>query len=324
MTDTIRYHVTMLGAGAWGTAVAQLLAENGCKVTLWCYEREIFEDIEHRRINSRYLAGIQLHPNITATCDLIEAVRSNEWIFEAIPVAFLRTVLEPVKDHINRNATWIMLSKGIEFHNMLFPAGIIGDILKTEIRHVVVSGPSFAQELAAHQPTATSIASSDAAARQQVSAMLCNTYFKCFDSDDVVGVQLGGALKNVIALAVGIAQGLGYKANTSAYLLTQGLKEIEIIMTCFGAQPQTAYSLAVLGDLILTCTGTLSKNLRAGRLLAQSRDLTYLEENFGALPEGINTIKSVYDLMKKCHLTLPVCTATYEYIFNQGSFESLW
>lgn len=324
MTEDRHHHVTMLGAGAWGTAVAQVLAENGCKVTLWSYEQEVFEDIEYNRMNSRYLPGVKLHPYISATCDLADAVSKNEWIFEAIPVMFVRSVLEPVKQHIHKNATWIILSKGIEFHNMLFPAGIIGDILGKPIPHVVVSGPSFAQELAAHQPTATSIASHDPVARQYVSSMLCNSYFKCVECDDVIGIQLGGALKNVIALSLGIAQGLGYKSNTSAYLLTLGLKEIEIIMTSFGAQPQTAYSLAVLGDLILTCTGTLSKNLRAGRLLTQNRDITYLEENFGALPEGINTIKSVHDLMKKNGLRLPICKATYEYIFNQGSFDNFW
>lgn len=320
MTHGSPYSIAMLGAGAWGTAVAQLLAENGHQVTLWCYEQEVCQDIKIHRINSRYLPGITLHKNITATSDLVEVVRNYEWIFEALPVAYMRTVLEPLKGLINPKTTWIILSKGIEYHSMFVPSVLLSDVCAQEIRHVVVSGPSFSNEVVAHQPTAVMVASQDLEMRQRVCRMLSASYFTCFESDDVVGVQLGGALKNVIALAVGIAQGLGYKLNTSAYIITQGLKEIETIMSCFGGQPQTVHSLAVFGDLILTCTGALSKNVQAGKLLAQDRDLEKLSHQFGALPEGINTLKSIYDLVRKCHLTLPICTSTYEFIFNNASF----
>ncbi len=314
--------ITILGAGAWGSAIAHLLDTNGHKINLWCHEPEVVHEITSSKTNSRYLPGVTFSDNVYATNDLEQAVKSSEIILESIPVTFLRTITERTKPFVSDKASWVILSKGIEQETLLLPSQIIEDVFEKTVPHVILGGPNFAKELADKQFTASFIAGKDTALVREISNIIKNTYFKPVASDDPLGTQIAGALKNVLALIIGIAYGSGHKENTVAYLFTQGLKEIAMLTQHLGGKKETAYDLPGLGDMVLTCTGTLSKNLKAGRLLAQNRSLEDLKLNFQALPEGINTIQSVYQLIQANNLDLPLCQAAYGFIFKNAPFSN--
>ena len=308
--------IAVLGAGAWGTAVSQLLADNGHEVLLWCYEPLVAQTIQNSRINETYLSGVKLHERITATTDLSQ-IASCSWVFEAIPVAFLRAVVQQAKNFVSPVATWVILSKGIEHDTLMLPCAIVQDVMGKEVKVAVFAGPTFAKELAEKQFTATALASNDDCVLQALYNLLANRYFRPFGTNDLIGAQVGGAIKNVLALAVGLAHGSGYKDNTVAYLLTRGLSEIGLLATHLGGKRETVYGLSGLGDMILTCTGSLSKNLKAGRLVAQGSSLDDLVTIFKTLPEGINTVQSVQQLTERNQFQAPLCNAVYEIIFHK-------
>ncbi|MBX9830886.1 NAD(P)-dependent glycerol-3-phosphate dehydrogenase [Candidatus Babeliales bacterium] len=316
--------ITVLGAGAWGTAIAQLLATNGHNVLLWALESEVARSIETTKINQMYLPGFSLHNNIRVTTDLAQAVAANEWIFEAIPVAFLRQTLERAKQHVHNNAQWVVLSKGIERDTLLLPSQIIHDVCGNKNSVAVLSGPTFAQELVAQQISAAELACGDADVLQELETILTNNFFKLYTTADTVGVQFGGSMKNVLALAVGIAQGHGCTANTTAYLLTVGLDEMSSLITHCGGKAATVYGLSGLGDIMLTCFGSLSKNLRAGTILGKNRSLEALQKDFQTLPEGINTAQTINQLLVRESLSLPLFGWVYEYLFGVALFEDLF
>ncbi|MBY0352788.1 NAD(P)-dependent glycerol-3-phosphate dehydrogenase [Candidatus Babeliales bacterium] len=317
-------HITVLGAGAWGTAIAQLLATNGYNVLLWALEPEVARSIETTKINQTYLPGFSLHNNIRVTTDLTQAVAANDWIFEAIPVAFLRQTLERANDHVHDNARWVVLSKGIERDTLLLPSEIIQDVCGKKNSVAVLSGPTFAQELVAQNMSAAALACSDSAMLKELESMVANNFFKPYATTDTVGVQLGGSMKNVLALAVGIAQGHGCAANTTAYLLTVGLDEVSRLITHCGGNAETVYGLSGLGDIMLTCFGSLSKNLRAGTMLGKNRSLEALQKDFQTLPEGINTAQTINQLLVRESLTLPLFGWVYSYLFETALFEDLF
>jgi len=320
--------ITVLCAGAWGTAIAQVLAENNNRVKLWCYEQEVAYDIQTKQKNSRYISpDITLSKNIIPTCNLAQAVENTDWIFEAVPVKFLRNIIQKIKNLDTNNntqeATWVMLSKGMEDKTHLLPTQILEDIYGHKLCTAVLGGPSFSKDLLEKQFTGVQIASKNETILNELETLLSTPYLRTLKSSDTTGVQIGGAFKNVIALAVGLAQGAGYKDNTIAYILTQGLKEMAHLASHFNGQAETIYGLSGLGDMILSCTGTLSKNLKSGRLLAQGRSIEDLHDVFAALPEGLNTIKSIYQILEKKNLSLSLCKATYEIIFKNKPVSSL-
>ena len=311
--------IAVLGAGAFGTSIANLIADNGYKVKLWCYEKEVLESIQTTQENTIYFSGIKLNPNIIPTNSLEDAVKSSQWIFEAIPVKFLRNILTQAKDYFVEDQIIVALSKGIEQETLFLPTQIIDAVLSNNIKKAVMAGPNFAKEIAQKDLSATTICSQDPKLTAQLSKILSNSYFKTEISHDLIGVQVGGAVKNVITLAAGIAKGFNSSFNTNAYLITKSLKEIETISEALGGNKKTIYGLAGLGDLILSATGNLSRNLRAGNLLGQGKTLKDLEKEFKTLPEGINTAKSVYKLIQKHKLELPICLGTYQVIFEGKS-----
>lgn len=316
--------IAVLGAGAWGTAIAQLLATNGHDVLLWALEPEVVSAIEATGMNQPYLPGIALHKNISVTADLAVAVRDKKWIFEAIPVAFLRSLLERAKLYVSDETAWVALSKGIERETLLLPTEIIRDVFGKKTLVAVLSGPTFAQELVAQQISAAAIASSDKAILKELAGMLLNDFFKPYTTTDIIGVQLGGSMKNVLALVVGIAHGHNCAANTTAYLLTVGLDEISRLIIHCGGKVDTVYGLSGLGDIMLTCFGSLSKNLRAGTLLGKNRSLEALKKDFTTLPEGINTAQTINQLLAREGLTLPLFCWAYSYLFETACFEDLF
>jgi len=314
--------VTVLGAGAWGTALATLLAHNNYRVVLWCKEAEVAEEIEEHHLNNRYLPDVRLDEAIEPTPSLQHALAASQWVFEAIPVKFLRETLEAAHPFMRSEQIWVITSKGIEDETLLLPTAVVEDVLGSLVTTCVCAGPSFAKELAQELVTSVMIASVQHEIAKKLAGMLATSYFFPRITDDVMGVQVGGAMKNVIALAVGIIEGAGYKENTRAMLITQGLEEMGEIAAHFGGRHETIFGLSGVGDLVLTAMGTQSKNLRAGIMLGQGYGVEEITQLMGTLPEAFNTVKSIMKLVERTGMTLPLTMGTYEYIFEGRSARS--
>lgn len=307
--------VAVLGAGAWGTALACLLADNGHDVMLWSYEQDVADAINRHHTN-HYLKDIALPHEIIAISVLQEAINYSDTIFIAIPVAFIRTSLLTLNREITQCKRWIMTSKGIEQHSLLLPTQILEHMWHSS-NIVAISGPSFAYDLARKQITGIVIASHDEALRQHVNMLLENDYVLPELSSDVIGVQLCGALKNIIALGVGILDGAGYTDNTKIYFLMRALDEIMQLGLQLGAQQKTFYGLAGIGDVVLTAMGSRSKNLEVGRQIGKGESLDAIKQRNDCLPEGINTLQSVQELILQKQIAMPLCSALYDIVFKK-------
>lgn len=315
--------VTVLGAGAWGTAVATVLAYNGHDVVLWCYEEVVAHDINTSHCNKRYLPEVTLAKNIHATHDLQEAVQASTWLFEAVPVTCLRSVMTTARPWVTAHHRLVMLSKGVEVDTMQLPVSMLAQLLGEQDRIAVVSGPNFAKELAQQVPTATVIAANLPALAQEVTVLLGNHYFKTVISEDVQGVQVGGAFKNVIALILGMVNGAQYRENTTAYALTQGMQEMVQIAQAFGGKPETIYGLAGFGDLVLCCTGSLSRNFKIGQQLGQGCCLSDFAAKNPVLPEGVNTLAAIQAIAQRHTLNVPLCSAAYEVVYQGKPIDAI-
>jgi glycerol-3-phosphate dehydrogenase (NAD(P)+) len=307
--------VTVLGDGAWGTAFATLLAAHNYHVILWCFNNSVADSIQKTRINSTFLPGITLSPLIEPTLSLEYALSNTQWIFEAIPVRFIRSTFEQAQPFFKAKQRIVILSKGLESSSLLLPTQIINQVVTNKHELFVLSGPSFATELALKQPTAVNLATTYPQETQELQELLHTNYFMTHVTSDVIGVQAAGAFKNIIALAVGMLAGMGYSANTKAIALTQGLQEIAALIAVLGGKAETAYTLAGLGDLVLTACSQESKNYKLGYAFGQHKKLKELEEQFPVLPEGVNTLTSVQQLISKHQLNLPLCNVIYKIIF---------
>ncbi|MBU1008016.1 NAD(P)-dependent glycerol-3-phosphate dehydrogenase [Candidatus Dependentiae bacterium] len=312
--------ITILGGGAWGTAMATVLAGNGHSVTLWCFEQEVVEDIINYRINEKYLSGVELAKAIEPTSCLHEAIEGADILFEAIPVMFLRKTVQDVKEYLNKKLAWVALSKGIEHETGLFPTDIIKDVLGPDQLVAVLSGPNFARQIAHQAITATQVASKDETLAREVQALCENSFFKPAISHDVIGVQVGGALKNVISMFLGMLDGVGYLENTRAFFLTRGLAEVARFAEYLGGEKETVYGFSGLGDLLLGLLGgERNRNYRLGELLGKGNSLSDIESMMKVIPEGINTAKSLHAIIQKNRLDLPICSAVYQIICDEMS-----
>jgi len=308
--------IAVLGDGAWGTATATLLANNGHRVSLWCYDADVARLIAQTRRNERYLPGFTLDDAIVPTTNIREAVCGVQWVFEAIPVKFLRTVLSTARDCYEPQQTWVVLSKGIEQDTLLLPSDIIDDVFGCNVSKAVMSGPSYAHDLACKQITAVTIAASDCETANALQALLANDYFRPYVTLDMIGAQAGGALKNVITLGVGMLDGAGYTDNAKAFLLTRGFDEMVRLAVALGGTRETLYGLSGIGDLVLTATGKLSRNAAVGKRLGAGEPLDAIVQHIGSTPEGINTIIAVNQLAQKLNLELPICNGLHRVIFE--------
>jgi len=315
--------VTVLGDGAWGTAVATLLAQNGCTVLLWCHNQEVADTIKEKRVNERYLPGCTLNELIHPVTSLQEAVCGSKWVFEAVPVKFLRSVLQQTIHCFSRDQTWIILSKGIEQETLLLPSQIIDDVFGYEPKKAVLAGPSFAQDLARKQLTAVSIAATQESTARTLQKMLANNYFRPYYSPDLIGVQVGGALKNVLALGIGVLEGAGFTDNAKALLFTRGLNEMVQCAVALGGEQETLYGLSGVGDLVLTSMGSLSRNLLVGKRIGAGDSLETILAETGYIPEGLNTVKSVHKLAQKYNVQLPIFENIYEGIFGGKPLDAI-
>lgn len=315
--------VTVLGAGAWGTALSTLLANNGYDVVIWCYEVDVVKEIQENHTNNFFLPNVQLSEKICPTTDLQTAFESSEYIFEAIPVKHMRSVFKLARPYVSKKHKFIVTSKGIEQETNMLPSGILSDIFGFESKIVSLGGPNFAKDLAEKALTGTVVASKDIDIAKHVAQMLGSTYFKPYVSDDINGVQVGGAVKNIFALTIGMAHGLGYGENTIAFLMTRCLFELGVLSKYFGGRQDTIYGLSGFGDLFLTCGSSVSKNFKFGRLLGQGASLNELTSQYASLPEGVNTVQAVKKLIDQNNLNLPVCLGTYQVIFDGIAFKNI-
>ncbi len=296
--------VGILGAGAWGTAMATVLAHNGVTVILWSHEQEVVDDIKKNRQNSRYLPGVILSPLICPTNSLQEVFADTQWIFEAIPMAYLRSVLERATPFATSQHAWVLLTKGIEQNTLLLPSEVLCDVLG-RVKNLVLVGPSFAHDLARQQITAVVVATDTAYLVQELQDLLKTDYFFLFASTDVKGTQLAAALKNVVALGMGMLTGSGNSDNTKAFFLVLCLAEMKNIIRAYSGHEETIDGLAGVGDLVLTTWGKHSKNVAFGKMLA-TMSLTESLAQLPCAPEGLNTTLSVGTLLKQKKLSSPV------------------
>lgn len=311
--------VALLGEGAWGTAIAQLLAHNGYTVRLWCHNQHVAESIIRDGENKKYLPSIPLDKKIIPTTDLAQAVCGVRWVFEAIPVAYLRGVLEQARSCATEDQVWVVLSKGIENKTLLFPTQMIDDVFHLPIKKAVFAGPSFAREVAEGAITGVAIGATDCDVGQELQQILANEYFRAHTTTDVMGVQVGAALKNVISIGIGILEGAGYGDNPKAFLLTQGLQEMVHLAQAVGGKQETLYGFSGVGDLVLTSMGKGSRNREVGRRVGQGESLDAILADTVAVAEGINTLKSVVDLAQKYSVQVPVCSGIYDVVFGRAT-----
>ena len=306
----------VIGAGAWGTALANLLADNGHQVMLWAHERDVAHAINSGHENRRFLSGVSLNPELRATNDPKVAVDGAEIVVFAAPSHVLRSVAASMKEFIAPSATLVVATKGIEPGRL----SLMTDVVSEEVpgRSVVgLSGPSFAAEVAAGQPTAVVAASLDPAAAQRAQQIFSAPSFRVYTHDDVIGVELAGALKNVMAVATGIADGLNLGFNARAALITRGLAEMMRIGAKLGASPATFAGLAGVGDLVLTCTGSLSRNRAVGLELGRGAALQDILAVRDTVAEGVTTTESARALAAREGVEMPIVSAVHRVLFER-------
>ncbi|MDA0330223.1 MAG: NAD(P)-dependent glycerol-3-phosphate dehydrogenase [Gemmatimonadetes bacterium] len=298
---------TVVGAGSWGTALAMVLVEKGHGVTLWSYEPEVAASIAERAENP-YLPGVTLPEGLQAETDLPTAVADAQLVVSVSPSQVVRAVMGQAAPHMQEGALLVSASKGIELGSLLRMDEVLSEVMPSSImdRFCVLSGPSFAREVAGRQPTAVVVASHDSAAALEAQQAFQTPWFRPYTNLDVVGVELGGALKNVIALAAGVAAGLGHGHNTLAALMTRGLAEMTRLGVAMGARQATFYGLAGMGDLVLTCTGSLSRNRTVGFRLGQGESLEAILSDMTAVAEGVKTASAVYELARRHGVEMPI------------------
>lgn len=305
----------VMGAGAWGTALANLLAENGHDTTIWCLEPDVAESITHSTSNPRFLPEALLAPTLRATTDKATAVRGAALVVFAAPSHVLREVVAHARAWIEPDAVLVVATKGIERHS----SALMTDVVSQELPgHAVValSGPSFAAEVAAKHPTAVVVASTSVEAATRVQQALRTSYFRVYSSDDVTGVELGGALKNVMAVAAGMSDGLGLGFNTRAALITRGLAEMSRLGVSMGAHAQTFAGLAGMGDLVLTCTGSLSRNRQVGLEIGRGATLPEVLSGRETVAEGVITTESAKELADVRGVEMPIVQAVHRVLFE--------
>ncbi len=317
--------VAMLGAGAWGTALAKLLAEKGNSVFLWSRRRDLCESVNATRENARYLPGALLPEAVVCTDDLATALEGARMVVLAVPSHAMRGVARAAAPYVHRGGGVPVVSatKGIEVDSLLFMDEVLAQELPAHARELaLLSGPSFAKELANRLPTAVVIAAHDTDVCEHVMKRFHTPYLRTYASADVAGVECGGALKNVIAIAAGAVDGMGFGHNTRAALITRGLAEIAQLAMARGGSALTLSGLAGMGDLVLTCTGELSRNRTVGYELGKGRKLADVLAGLGHVAEGVRTAACAYALSRKLGVDMPLTGEVYSVLYEDKPVES--
>ncbi|MBM7666523.1 glycerol-3-phosphate dehydrogenase (NAD(P)+) [Solibacillus kalamii] len=311
-------NVVVLGAGSWGTALAVVLAENGHNTLIWSHREDQASEINEQHTNKKYLPNTILPSNLKATSNLEEAAQHGSTIVMAVPTKGIREVCGNISEYLTEKVLFVHVSKGIEPDTLMR----ISELMKESLAEnavsdiVVLSGPSHAEEVVLKHPTTVTAACENLEAAEKVQDLFMNQYLRVYTNDDVIGVEIGGALKNVIALAAGMTDGLDFGDNAKAALITRGLAEITRLGVKMGGNPFTFAGLTGMGDLIVTCTSVHSRNWRAGNMLGKGMKLEQVLDEMGMVVEGVRTTKATYQLSKKYEVSMPITSALYDVLFN--------
>jgi glycerol-3-phosphate dehydrogenase (NAD(P)+) len=310
--------IGVIGAGSWGTTLADLVAKRGQEVVLWAHEAKSVEEMKRTRINSLYLPGVVLSEGLEFTGSLQEAVSGKELILSVTPSQLTREVLQKALPFIDENAIIVSASKGIELDSLLTMSQICAQILPAALfdNYCVLSGPSFAREVAQEMPTAIVAAAARPEISVRVQEAFSTNYFRVYTKSDVIGVELGGSIKNVISIAAGISDGLGLGHNTRAALITRGLAEMARLGAALGARASTFAGLAGMGDLVLTCTGDLSRNRTVGMKLGEGMRLNGILAEMHMVAEGVKTTQSAYSLARRLNVDMPITEKVYQILYE--------
>lgn len=308
--------IGVIGGGSWGTALAKLLADQGHEVLMWCYDDGLAETINTEHENTMYLPGFTLPGTLSATDDLNEAVHGRDMIVSVSPSHVVRHVMGQVADDIGDCVPIVSATKGIENDSLMLVSDILEDVLPSRLHPYLsyLSGPSFAREVAAQKPTAVTVASYNFKLAVEVQKVFSTERFRAYTTPDVIGVEVGGAIKNVIAIAAGAVSSMELGHNGMAGMITRGLSEITRLGVRLGANPLTLSGLAGMGDLVLTCTGGLSRNRRVGEKLGQGMTLQQILDEMNMVAEGVKTSESVFNLSQQLGLDLPIVDQVYRVV----------
>lgn len=310
--------IGVVGAGSWGTALANLLALKGYPIDLWVYEDEVIAQIKEKRENKVFLPGVRLSTNIEPCGDIKAVAAEKDLLLVVTPSHIMREATQQIRGTIGGHTIVVTASKGIENNTHLTMTGVLGQTLPElpDDHLAVLSGPSFAREVAQKFPTAVTVAATNLRVAGFVQQVFATNHFRVYTNDDVLGVELGGSVKNVIAIAAGIVDGLGLGLNTRAALITRGQTEIRRLGVAMGAKPRTFTGLAGIGDLILTCTGALSRNHTLGQKIGQGMTLKDILADMRMVAEGVKTAQSVYNLSRKINVEMPICEEMYHILYQ--------
>jgi glycerol-3-phosphate dehydrogenase (NAD(P)+) len=310
--------IGIVGAGAWGTALAKTLADKGEQVTLWCHGDACYRDITERRENRIYLAGVTLPQNITATQSLALAVARKQLVICAVPSHAVREVFSEVGNLIGAETLLLCGTKGLEEFRLLTMSELFGEIFgdSFKVRMAFLSGPTFAIEVARGLPAAVTVAAKAEALARTIQDCISAPHLRVYTSTDIIGVQMGGVVKNVIAIAAGISDGLGLGQNARAALITRGLAEMTRLATRMGADPMTLAGLPGLGDLVLTCAGDLSRNRNVGLQIAGGKSLREITGSTPSVAEGIRNARSLYSLAQRLGVDMPIVEQMFAVLYG--------
>ncbi len=316
--NTQNLRIAVIGGGSWGTALAQLLASKGCPLDLWVMEPEVRDQISTDNENKVFLPGINLSHNISPTCDLAHALNGKNFVVSVVPSEWLRQTGEQMKPLLDPNAIIVSATKGIEIATHMTMSGILRETLAPlpEKNICVISGPSFAREVAQDMPTVVTVAAQDDEIAKTVQNAFATPTFRVYTNNDLVGVELGGAVKNVMAIASGICEGLGLGTNTRAALITRGLTEMRRLGIAMNAKSSTFSGLAGVGDLVLTCTADLSRNYTVGKKIGQGMTVAEILSGMRMVAEGVRSAKSVFNLANKVDVEMPIVEQTYRILYE--------
>jgi glycerol-3-phosphate dehydrogenase (NAD(P)+) len=309
----------VIGAGSWGTALSQLLAEKGGPVRLWVFELDLYQTLCRDRVNPIFLPGVPLSSRLAFTQDIAEALAGVQVAVMAVPSHVFRDVLKQAKAHLPAKAVLLSATKGVEIDSRLTMEGVVREEVGAEASYAALSGPSFAREVAQKQPTAVTIASRQRDAARLLQRLFSTPYFRVYTSFDVTGVELGGALKNIFAIGTGILEGMGLGDNPRAALITRGLAEMTRLGVRLGANPMTMSGLAGLGDLVLTCTSRQSRNFQVGFKLGQGQSLPQILAGMKMVAEGVKTSQAVHLLAQRLGVDMPLVEAVYRILYENLS-----
>ena len=313
-----RKQVAVIGAGSWGTALAMIAARNQHRVRLWAREPEVAGEINRIHKNPIYLSDFELPENIHATTDIETAIAEADFAFLVVPSHAMRETLTRLRPFLNSDLVLVSAAKGVENNTLMRMEEVAADVLQQDMhsRYVALSGPSFAREVAEGQPTAIVAASENRDRSELIQRSLSSNVFRVYTNTDVAGVELGGAVKNVVAIAAGVVRGLGYGTNAVAAIITRGLAEMTRLALARGARIETMAGLAGLGDLVLTCTGELSRNRYVGVELGRGRKLAEILGEMRKVAEGVKTTRSVYELGHRLKIDMPITASIHALLYE--------